>query len=323
MKSLIDLKKELKEGKVNNLYVFTGEENLIRKIYYKKISELYGNIKYLESVQDLYKELEKKSLFQLKMVYIVYNDLDYLKQKEKVYERLIELSRKHCVVLVYDEIPDKSVFKKVFDDYITIFNYVTSDVAIKYVNKESHKVDLQFAKKIAFNCFNSYNNIVEEMNKYKHFIGYNREVAEINQEQFHDDAIDAMTYACLFTDREEIPTAKEFADAFITRDSNLLSRYLNIIKKNECNILGYIPELYNTVNIFIYLKIYGKWDGGTKAYNAGEYWGRIKEIRDYRVPYTKNDLLDIRWALDKLDKDIRSGRMPAQFAWDWLIGVIL
>ena len=60
MKSLVDLKKELKDGVVNNLYIFTGEENLIRKIYYQKIGELYGNIKYLESVQDLYKELEKK-----------------------------------------------------------------------------------------------------------------------------------------------------------------------------------------------------------------------------------------------------------------------
>ena len=52
MKSLVDLKKELKDGVVNNLYIFTGEENLIRKIYYQKIGELYGNIKYLESVDD-------------------------------------------------------------------------------------------------------------------------------------------------------------------------------------------------------------------------------------------------------------------------------
>lgn len=311
MKSLIDLKKELKDGVVNNLYIFTGEENLIRKIYYQKIGELYGNIKYIESVQDLYKELEKKSLFQLKLVYVVYNDLDYLKQKEKVYERLIELSRKHCVVLVYDEIPEKGAFRKVFENYITTFNYVTNDIAIKYVNKENHKINLEFAKRIAYNCYNSYNNIIEEMNKYNHYTESN------------DDAIDAMAYAALFMDREEVPTSKQFADAFITRDSYLLSRYFNIIKKNECNILSYIPELYNTVNIFIYLKIYGKWDGGTKAYNSGEYWGRIKEIRDFRVPYNKNDLLDIRWALDKLDKDVRSGRMPAQFAWDWLIGVIL
>ena len=36
MKPLVELKKELMEGKLNNLYVFTGQENLIRKIYYEK-----------------------------------------------------------------------------------------------------------------------------------------------------------------------------------------------------------------------------------------------------------------------------------------------
>ena len=37
MKSLVDLKKEIKNGDIKNLYVFVGEENLIRKIYYEKI----------------------------------------------------------------------------------------------------------------------------------------------------------------------------------------------------------------------------------------------------------------------------------------------
>ena len=39
MKSLIHLKRELMNNQLNNLYIFTGEENLIRKIYYEKIGE--------------------------------------------------------------------------------------------------------------------------------------------------------------------------------------------------------------------------------------------------------------------------------------------
>ena len=228
MKSLVDLKKELKDGVVNNLYIFTGEENLIRKIYYQKIGELYGNIKYLESVQDLYKELEKKSLFQLKLVYVVYNDMEYLKQKEKVYERLIELSRKHCVVLIYDEIPEKSVFKKVFEDYITTFNYVTNDIAIKYVNKENHQIKLDFAKRIAYNCFNSYNNIVEEMNKYNHYV------------ENHDDAIDAMKqaegYASEVNAHELICDNYEYLSKVHSAQGHYKEAYVNLLnfeKKKE------------------------------------------------------------------------------------------
>lgn len=312
MKSLVDLKAELKEGKISNLNIFVGEENLIRKIYYEKIAEYNGDIKYIESVKDLFKELEKKSLFKKKYTYVVYNDLDFVKQKESIFERLLALTSNNVVVLVYDLMPDKEYFKKVFEDYITIFNYVTDDIAIKYVNKANNKVPLDIAKNIAYNCFNSYNNIVEEMNKYNHYT-----------KSHHDDAIDAMTYSLLFKARKEIPTATQFATAFITRNTLYLAEYYQVLKENECNILGYLPELYNTVVIELYLQMYGKWEGGNRAYNAGEYWGRVKELRNLNVPYNKNDLLDIRYLINQLDRDIRSGKMPSQYAWEWLIGVIL
>ncbi|MGM9543531.1 MAG: hypothetical protein ACI3T9_00975 [Romboutsia timonensis] len=310
MKSLLDLKKELKNGQVNNLYVFTGEETAIRKIYYQKIAELYGKLRYLESVDNLYKELEKKSLFKTKTVYLVYNDEEYLKQKEKVYERLLSLANNNVVILVYDEIPEKSLFNKFFNDYITVFNRVADDVAIKYVNKECPKIiDRLFAEKIAFNCNNLYGSIIEEVNKYKYLTENN------------DDAIDALTYSTIFFDKIIIPTPREFADMFITLNRNEIAKNFKILK--DQNILGYLPELYNTVSLALYFKLYGKWDGGSIAYNAGEYWGRVKQLREYNIPYTKNDLLDIRYLLNKLDIDIRKGTMPAVFAWDYLIGVIL
>lgn len=321
MKSLIDLKKELKENRLTqNLYIFTGEENYIRKLYYQKIAQICGNLKSLESINDLYKELEKKQLFALKTAYFVYNDIEFLKQKEKVYERLLKLCKDKVVVLVFEEIPEKGPFRTIFEDYITVFNKVSDDIALKYVTREYPIKDKNLAQKIAFNAYNSYNYIIEEMNKYKWYIKQLQYDAEVNQ-QVHDDAIDAMTYACLFYDRKEKPTPKEFADAFLQRDAKTLTEYLKLLK--EENILGYLPELYNTIVLALYLKVYGKYDGGTRAYNAGEYWGRVKEIRNFNITYTKNDLLDIRYLIYQLDLDVRGGRMKANLAWDWLIGVIL
>lgn len=311
MKSLINLKQDLQNGKTEKLYVFGGEENLIRKIYYEKIAELCGTLKYVETVSDLFKELEKKSLFKVNVTYVVYNDMDFLKQKEKSFMRLLKLSKKNTVVLVYDEIPEKGDFRKIFEDYITIFNKVTDDIAIKYINKGNHSIKLDLANKIRFNCENSYNAIVEEMNKYNHYT------------ENHDDAIDVVTYAMLFYDKKVEPTPKEFADAFLTRNRYQLSQYYKIIKEKNTNILGFIPELYSSVSICLYFAIYGKWDGSTIAYNAGNYWGRIKELRNLNMSYNKNDLLDIRWLLNDLDIAIRRGLMKPEYAWEWLIGVIL
>lgn len=219
MKSLITLKQELMNEQTQNLYVFGGEENAIRKIYYEKIAELRGKLKYIETVKDLFKELEKKSLFKVNVTYVVYNDMDFLKQKEKQFIRLLRLSKKNTVVLVYDEIPEKGDFRKIFEDYITIFNKVTDDIALKYINKANHNIKIDFANRIRFNCDNSYNAIIEEMNKYNHYTESN------------DDAIDAMTYAMLFFDRKIEPNPKEFADAFITNNRYQLSQYYKIIKE--------------------------------------------------------------------------------------------
>ena len=312
MKSLITLKQELMNEQTQNLYVFGGEENAIRKIYYEKIAELRGKLKYIETVKDLFKELEKKSLFKVNVTYVVYNDMDFLKQKEKQFIRLLRLSKKNTVVLVYDEIPEKGDFRKIFEDYITIFNKVTDDIALKYINKANHNIKIDLANKIRFNCDNSYNAIVEEMNKYNHYT-----------ESHKDDALDVMTYAMLFYDKKIEPTPKEFANAFITGNRHLLVQYYQTIKEKESNILAFIPELYNTVSICLYFALYGKWDGSTMAYQAGNYWGRIKELRNFNLSYNKNDLLDIRWLLNDLDIKVRSGRMKPDYAWEWLIGVIL
>ena len=160
MKSLITLKQELMNNQTQRLYVFGGEENMIRRIYYEKIAEINGKIKYIETVKDLFKELEKKSLFKINVTYVVYNDMEFLKQKEKQYLRLLKLSKKNTVVLVYDEIPEKGDFRNVFEDYITIFNKVTDDIAIKYINKANHSIKIDLANRIRFNCDNSYNAII-------------------------------------------------------------------------------------------------------------------------------------------------------------------
>lgn len=317
MRMLIDLKKDILSGKLEDLYIFAGEENLIRRLYYMKIAELYGNIKHLESVNILFGELEKKALFKVKTVYIVYNDMEFLKQKDKTYQRLIKLAKRNIVILVYDEIPEKGPFREVLEEYITIFNKVTDDIAVKYVKKEAiTKISDIMAKKIVFNCNNSYNNIIEEMNKYNWL-----KKDATKEEHQSDDFLDASAYACLFIDRLITPTSKEFANMFLKRDMVGLSNCINLLENQ--NILAYLPELYSSVVMALYIKLYGKWDGGTIAYNAGEYWGRIKEIRDFNMPYTKEDLLDIRYLINQLDLDIRSGRMKSEYAWRYLIGVIL
>lgn len=313
MKSLIDLKSELVNNEVNHIYVFTGEEFKIRSIYVEKICEIVGKYQFMDSMESLYKELSKKPLFRIKTAYICYGDNDYLKQSDKVYEKLISKVKDNVVVLVFETIEERSKFFKFFDEYITIFNRVSDDIAVKYVNKQCH-VPLKIAQEIAFNCNNSYNNIINEMDKYQYV------------EQEKDHTIDALTYAYqmgIMNKRDEVPSPKEFADAFIQRDRHSLGRYVSILEDKETDMLYYLSELYQTFQIALFIKRYGKWNGGTEAYNAGLYWGRVKEVREFNILYNQNDILDILKCIKQLDDDIRIGRIANNLALSWLIGVIL
>lgn len=306
MVNLIDLKNNISNNQLDNLYIFTGEEFKIKQVYYNKISELYGNLRKFETVEGIYKECSKSSLFALKNVFVCYNDMEYLKSSEKVFNKLIEVAKKgtSIIVLVYDDIPEKSVFKRVFDEYITQFNRVDDDIALKYVSQLGCN-NKKLAEKIIFNTGNSYGHIVEEVNKYKHF----------NQE------IDEDVYNTIFYDVKIPPVPAKFANMFVTNDIVNIRHHIETLKNQ--NILVYISEIINTINICLFFKVYNKWDGGKRAYESGEYWGRIKELRDMYIPYSKTDLLNIRYELYRLDIDIRKGRLKAEWSWDYLIGVVL
>lgn len=309
MKSLVDLKKEILNDELQHLYVFTGEEFMIRKIYYQKISQKHGILKSFSTVEGIYKELEKHSLFAQKTVNLCYNDYDFLKQKESTFRKFINLCEKNkntIVILIFDELSDKSVFYKVFDNYITSFNRVTKDIAVKYVGKLfKNNLSLDQAQNIAFNCDYLYSNILLEADKYN----------LLTEEGLQDK------YSEIGLVKEIVPTAKDFAVQFLTRNRyELVDSYKVLLKEN---ILSYLPELYNTFLIALFVKYYGKWNGSGKAYEAGEYWGRVKQIRELPIPYNANTIYEILKEINKLDLDVRSGRMNTKYAWDYLIGVIL
>ena len=88
-----------------------------------------------------------------------------------------------------------------------------------------------------------------------------------------------------------------------------------------------------SVFIILMLPVYGFSEPVSKCYTADKFllktsYDKSKTSKyginhQLFISYNKGDLLDIRYLVDQLDKNIRSGRMPAQYAWEWLIGVIL
>lgn len=307
MKELMELKKDIKSSVFNDLYIFFGNEYAIRDQYINAICHDYSaNKAYLQDIKELYRQLSKNALFDVKTSYIVMYDYDFLKEKKSVWERLKKLSKDKRVILVYDELP--SAFANYFDEYITEFKEVTDDIATKYV-LEGNVFPMEITEDIRYSCENNYGAILNEKNKVKWW-KYN------NEGQMTKDTKDALFYK-----KKRFIEQKYFSYALLQYDINWLNENLqNVITEN---ILMYLPDFMESIMIALYCKRDGKYQGSSAAYKAGENWGKAKEIRELKVPYKESTLRAIYDDVAQLDIYVRIGRLTNERAWNWLIGVIL
>lgn len=307
MKELMELKKDIKSSVFNDLYIFFGNEYAIRDQYINAICGDYSTNKaYLQDIKELYRQLSKNALFDVKTSYIVMYDYDFLKEKKSVWERLKKLSKDKRVILVYDELP--SAFANYFDEYITEFKEVTDDIATKYV-LEGNVFPMEITEDIRYSCENNYGAILNEKNKMKWW-KYN------NEGQMTKDTKDALFYK-----KKRFIEQKYFSYALLQYDINWLNENLQNVTTE--NILMYLPDFMESIMIALYCKRDGKYQGSSAAYKAGENWGKAKEIRELKVPYKESTLRAIYDDVAQLDINVRTGRLTNERAWNWLIGVIL
>ena len=114
-----DLKNDIVAGNIRNFYIFTGEEEGIMDIYIRQICKKLGlTIKWADSIQEVSKQLNLKSLVKVRYLYLVRQD-NAFKQEEKLWEMLKNgISGQH-IILIQPEIDKRSSkFYKFFEESI-------------------------------------------------------------------------------------------------------------------------------------------------------------------------------------------------------------
>lgn len=166
MKKLQDLKQEILEGKINNFYVFYGEDYGIRKHYIDKLSTFFPSTITADKFEDIRDIIVSKSLFSIKRLIVIYDDRNFAKSSNEVISTFIKRLKDYCVIFVYEEeLPNTNLFKN-FSDYITYFPIVQNNIALEFVEGEVSILQSN-KEELIKNCENNYNNILLESNKIK------------------------------------------------------------------------------------------------------------------------------------------------------------
>lgn len=168
--NLQELQKQIINKQLNNIYIFTGEEIAVQKIYINKIAEINNlEIQYVEDFKSIYNKLNVNDIMNIKKLYVIIDDIEYTKQ-EKVWQEKINANG-NILIFKFNELDKRSKFYKQFENDIVEFNKLSDEILIQYIQKETI-LNKENCKKLINICNSNYNQILLEIDKLKNWDYY-------------------------------------------------------------------------------------------------------------------------------------------------------
>lgn len=156
----------MKANNLAGLYIFTGEEIYIRNLYIEQIVDLGFIWKELPTVAELFKSVGTTKLIQKPTLYVIRDDMDFIKQDSTVWDKLVAWVNNSVnkVILIYNNIDKRNKFFKTFEENTVKFEKLSETVLLKYLQKEAD-ISRENALDLIHRCDSNFNLCLLELNK--------------------------------------------------------------------------------------------------------------------------------------------------------------
>lgn len=160
-----ELKNNIVQGNIDNFYIFTGPEEGIMDIYIKQISKKLGlTIKWADSVEDVSKQLNLKSLVKVRYLYIIRQD-KAIKTQETMWDFLKNQIVGNYIILIEPNIDKKTKFYKFFESKMVTFEKLSLEMLTQYAKRKCPSLSSSNIEKLCEWCSNSYLRLMNELDK--------------------------------------------------------------------------------------------------------------------------------------------------------------
>lgn len=317
MKKLETLKTDLLQDKVENFYVFYGEDYGIRRHYIERLKTYFQKISYMDNCDSVSKVIVAKSLFNLKELIIIYDDQEFPKLTREQIQTFINRLKDKTILLIYEEPLTNTTLFKDFDKYITYFPVVQDNIAKEFVDSEL-KLSLEYREQFGYNCLNNYNNILLEADKVKNYA----QSTGISEQNSYESLLNKKQ---VLEQLEDYDSGQMMNDVLVG-DYRRLSYWINIVKTKDVDRFQYtLMFIFYDYLIAYLIKKYGKYEGSSRAYRYGLPWGRAKVIRELDINsfQSEEQLLNAAYSISQLDVDLKQGKISKENLIDIFIGIIV
>lgn len=299
---------------LNKAFVFTGEEIAVMDIYLEQIQKALNctSIR-VDTVQEAYQRMTKRTMSKQPRMFIVRDDKEFLKQ-DKNWENIEKdfENGTDTIIIIYTTLDKRGKFYKRYKDKAVVFDKLSPDILVKYVQKEIDLIDV-IAKQLVEICECDYSRILLECDKIKHYYnahkdelttGYEGAFLRLKNEGVIYQPIGDITF--------------KFTDAIVLRDYNATAKYLQQAKAKQEPEIMVLAILYNTFKQILLVQGLGKDKTNAAARTGLTSWQvnvTMQKLGRYRISELMHALKVIRF----VEKGIKTGQIEANMALDYLI----
>ena len=167
---LVNLMKKISEDNIPHFLILFGEEQKILELYEDKIAEKLQAKKVMcESVSNFVSTAGRKSIDKSKKVYIVQEDMNYLKAEDS-WDKIQKYVKNNYIILRYHSLDKRSAFVKKNQQNIVEFSHLSDDVLQQYIQRDLPDLSYENVSKLISYCNNDYGRILLEIDKVKQYM---------------------------------------------------------------------------------------------------------------------------------------------------------
>ncbi len=291
------LQKQIVDGQVNSLYIFTGPEIGIMDIYIQKIGETgKAGIERKSSLKDITDIIGVTNFLAKKTCYVVKNDGDILKQDERLWDNLKkgQFQGKHITILVYDKIDKRSKFYNYFKDIVVTFEKVGANVLMKYAMRKLPGLNPNYAYDLVHRADLDYNRMMMECDKLKNLAqAMNIDTDHAYKRMVQENQIYTSPQNVIF----------DFVDAICKRKEAKAFELLKELKEVGYSPIGVMSLLYSNFKNMYILNAGG--EDPLKRLGVSQW--QINRIKEKGLNYTLGELIYNIKRITLADKKVKSG----------------
>ena len=296
MLGLLELQGQIRGGILLPFYVFIGEEIELQNIYLKQM----GDVVRIDSVADVYNRITSKLIGGKFAVYVVRDDMDFIKS-EKTWSTISDKIR-NAILVVQVTTPSKcKKFIKGLNDCVVEFNHMTTKQLLNVVNMDGSVSNKQYFIEACNNDLNTINNYMDILKR--------TGITELNKKVV-DEYIPT---------KEEV-TVFQLADAIMQKDEQLTFKLLDQLLEDKNNVMGIIYAIYAQLHKCVLVEGYRGEKDISKVTGINS-WICNNILRYNRIQPAK--LLTALRLVQKYDKEVKTGKYDGVMACYSLVVEIL